>query len=288
MAERRGKHQSIHTALIDDPHFQLLAPNAKLCFFTLKLMLGATGIDVVRAYSIVMAEVTGLSKAQVDVALAELIDAGFIEIEASVIWIPNGLKYNPALSLDNERHQTSVTRHLEGLPPLEIVGRFTAKYGFAEVSDRLSHRLSDRATVAYSNQEVRSKKKEEEERIPFSKENDSELSDRKVMKVIREVAHLDEDRQAQSRSFTVMRQWLKAGISHQEIIDVVNSTREMVDAGEVKWIQPGEAFGLPACRAASGVDGSSQPLYTAALDRQQSDKPPPRGNGLERVEVEVN
>ena len=101
MAERRGKHQSIHTALIDDPHFQLLAPNAKLCFFTLKLMLGATGIDVVRAYSIVMAEVTGLSKAQVDVALAELIDAGFIEIEASVIWIPNGLKYNPALSIDN-------------------------------------------------------------------------------------------------------------------------------------------------------------------------------------------
>ena len=109
----RGKHQSIHTALIDDPTFQKLTPEAKLCFFTLKLMLGAAGIDVVRAHQLAIAEVTGLQVEAVRTALRDLENAGFLMIESNVLWLPNGLRFNPALNLDNENHRKSIKTHLE-------------------------------------------------------------------------------------------------------------------------------------------------------------------------------
>ena len=57
----RGEYRAIHVALIDDPDFLQLAPPARLALMTLKLILGVSGIDVVRALGLcdVVALATG-------------------------------------------------------------------------------------------------------------------------------------------------------------------------------------------------------------------------------------
>lgn len=291
----RGKHQSIHTALIDDPTFQKLTPSAKLCFYTLKLMLGAAGIDVVRAHQAALAELTGLKADDVASSLGELRDCGFLVTEDNVLWLRNGLRFNPALNLDNENHRKSVRTHLLGLPVLDIVNAFAKTYGFKPIfdgiGDGMPDGIGDGIPDGIPDQEVRSKKKEEEVRKTFSKENESKLSFGDVMKVIRIKAHLNptdlEGKQKLQRSGDVLKKWLDAGVSREEIVTVVQNTRAMVDAGEVSWIQPGQPFGLLACRSPVWTDGSTQPLYNAALDRQPKEDESGHTDDLKRVEVDL-
>jgi hypothetical protein len=292
----RGKHQSIHTALIDDPQFQKLTPEAKLCFYTLKLMLGAAGIDVVRAHQLAIAEVTGLGIEAVRTALRDLDNAGFLMIEENVLWLRNGLRFNPALNLDNSNHRKSIKTHLEGLPALAIVNLFAEKYDFGTVFDTIVDTITDTITDTIADQETeketRKKKQKKKKEKTFSKENEeSKLSYGSLMKLVREVAHLNprdkEGREKIKRSGDVLNKWIKAGLSLEEIASVIINTRNMVDNGEISWIKPGSAFSLLAIKSPSWIDGSSQPLYNAALDHGQKETDVSQKQNLSRITVDI-
>lgn len=288
----RGKHQSIHTALIDDPTFQKLTPEAKLCFYTLKLMLGAAGIDVVRAHQLAIAEVTGLQVEAVRTALRDLENAGFLMIESNVLWLPNGLRFNPALNLDNENHRKSIKTHLEGLPALAIVNLFAERYEFDTVFNTITDTITDTISDTITDQETEERSQKKKEEKPFSKENEeSKLSYGSVMKLVREVVHLNpRDKKGRAeikRSGDVLNKWIKAGVQLEEIASVIINTRNMVDNGEISWLKPGESFSLLAIKSPSWIDGSSQPLYNAALDHEQKKSDASRKHDLSRITVDI-
>ena len=71
MAER-GDYRAIHTVLVESPEFVDMSAAAQLVWFHLKLLLGATGIDVIPAAEAVLSEATNLPPEDVRNALFEL------------------------------------------------------------------------------------------------------------------------------------------------------------------------------------------------------------------------
>jgi hypothetical protein len=131
----RGEYTSIHTAMADDPDFRTLGPDARLCVYTLKMILGASGVEVVRCFTAQMAELTGLPESRLLPALNELIADKWLIVQGDVVWLRNGLKHNPNFTLTNPKHKTSMERHLHGLPRLETVNAFAVYYGLQPPHD---------------------------------------------------------------------------------------------------------------------------------------------------------
>lgn len=128
MAER-GEYRAIHVALADDPDFLRLSPAARLSVVMLKLILGASGIDVIRAIVPELMALTGHDEAAVRSAIEEMREADWIRTEGNVVWLRNGLRYEPTMSLGSENTVKGVCRHLRSLPRLPIVNQFAEYYG---------------------------------------------------------------------------------------------------------------------------------------------------------------
>jgi hypothetical protein len=124
----RGSWRSIHTVLVDSPEYLALTPNAKLVLFTLKLRLGPIGIAVIPAPASSLAESTGLSANGAFDALVELQKAGWIRMEGSMIWLVNGLKYEPGYSPKNKWHVQKINELLAALPRVPLVQEFKNYY----------------------------------------------------------------------------------------------------------------------------------------------------------------
>lgn len=127
----RGHYRSIHTVIVDGPDFQALSPGAKLVWYTLKMTLGPSGIDVVPALVATLVERTGADTTQVEKGLAQLEAAGWLMRERNVVWMVDGLRHDPHFQLTNQNHRTQVAKHVNGLPSLAIVDAFRAHYGLA-------------------------------------------------------------------------------------------------------------------------------------------------------------
>lgn len=147
---KRGEYTSIHTALADDPGFLELSPTAKLIVYTLKLILGPSGIDVVRRLEVQLEALTGSPAIAIREAIQEL-TPHWIQVEGSVVWLRNGLWFNPNLSLDNAKHRASVVNHAKGLPPLKIVASFAEYYDLKEIAIPMA---SDSHSIGYAKQVV--------------------------------------------------------------------------------------------------------------------------------------
>jgi len=117
----------VPTSIVDDIDFSELPPNAKLVFFYLKLLLGPAGIGVI--YNTTLAEQLGMAMESLSDAIGMLIDRGWIRMESRIVWVCNGLRDDPGVSLSNVKHRVSVVRHAESLPKLQIVLDFAAYYG---------------------------------------------------------------------------------------------------------------------------------------------------------------
>jgi hypothetical protein len=127
----RGHYRSIHTVIVDGPDFQALSPGAKLVWYTLKMTLGPSGIEVVPALVGTLMERTGLEANLVEKGLAQLESARWVQRERNVVWMVDGLKHDPHLTLTNANHRSQIAGHLNGLPRLAIIDAFRAHYGFA-------------------------------------------------------------------------------------------------------------------------------------------------------------
>lgn len=133
MAGSRGRYGGVHSAILDDPDYLQLSSRARLVLLTMKIDLGPSGIDVVDPAT--FAEKVGETEAAVLDAWRELAGARnrwilFARMPHSrryPTWIRNGLKFEPSMSLENEKHRTGILRHLAGLPRLRIVNQFAAQ-----------------------------------------------------------------------------------------------------------------------------------------------------------------
>ncbi len=137
---RRGVYRGIFSSLIDDPDYQALTPNARLVLLTLRLCTQAGAAAIFRAYTAMLSEQTGLTVLDLESALAELATSPspgkpWILREGPVIWVRNGLRYDPNIRLADEKHLKGVTRALAALPRLGIVARFCRYYKIASPLD---------------------------------------------------------------------------------------------------------------------------------------------------------
>lgn len=131
----RGDYRSFYSAFWDDPDVHALSDAAYRVLTTLKGTLPASGIGVV--YLAVLAERCGKTVAQVEESLTELeapkpgADLGWIRRERNIVWIINGLRFEPTLTSANSKHRTFLRERL--LAPLgertAIVVAFRRYYG---------------------------------------------------------------------------------------------------------------------------------------------------------------
>jgi hypothetical protein len=146
----RGEYRSFFVALVNGPDFRQLTPEARLCLFVLKLSLRHYGIGVLDAAAHVLAIRTGLTADACEAALAELVQAGWMEREGDVLWLVRGLECEPQFVARNPKHRKSTQDYVKTLPTMPIVARFVARYAdfFAasapadRVPDTLSGTLS--------------------------------------------------------------------------------------------------------------------------------------------------
>src|SRR5260370_30511342 len=57
-----------------------------------------------------------VSRYQVKAALEELEAGGGLIYDAAVLWVRNGLRFDPSLTLANEKHQKDISGRLDRLP----------------------------------------------------------------------------------------------------------------------------------------------------------------------------
>ena len=125
----RGTYRGVYSSLFEDPDYQVLSPEARLCLLTARQCRQAGPAAIFVCYPAVLASQTGLTNDKVDAALSELETAGWIVREGLVLWVKNGLRYDPSMRLADKKHRRAVERAVSELPKLKIVLTFCDYYG---------------------------------------------------------------------------------------------------------------------------------------------------------------
>lgn len=150
---RRGLFRGLFSVIFEDPDYQRLTPHARLVLLTARLCCQAGPAAIFRYYLEVLARQTGLTPKAVEAALQELEREHWIERDGPVMWVRNGLRYDPYLRLSDGKHRKAIERHLEALPRVGMVLRFCDYYEFA--------RPFEDPSKTYPELEHRRKEKEE-------------------------------------------------------------------------------------------------------------------------------
>lgn len=122
----RGEFRGIYTVLPDSPEFQILTPDSRLFIFLLKLKLGLSGINVF--YLDTLAHLSGTGGGRVADGIRDLIAHDWIVVNEPIVWLRNGLRFDPANPLGYRNGCKAVVKHLLTLPKLPIVNDFLAYY----------------------------------------------------------------------------------------------------------------------------------------------------------------
>lgn len=155
----RGVYRGVFSSLADDPDFQRLSPHARLVFYTVRLCKQAGPAAIFRYYLAVLMAQTGLSARALDGALGELERGSWIEREGVILWVRNGLRYDPHVRVRDPKHRKAITRHLAELPKLMIVLRFCDYY-------EIERPFEDPSRTYPTGDRDRVPKKTEEDRVP--------------------------------------------------------------------------------------------------------------------------
>src|SRR3972149_12081817 len=108
----RGTYRGIYSVLIDHLGFQALSPIARHVLLTLRICPQTNVCCLFRLYRAVLSAQTGYAEAKLDEALQELQTAEWIELDGPIVWIKNGLRYDPTLRLSDPKHLKAVERTL--------------------------------------------------------------------------------------------------------------------------------------------------------------------------------
>ena len=130
----RGLWRAVYASLVDHEDFRALSPNARLVLFVLRLGPSTTIASIFTYYPAVLQAQTGLSPRALEAALKELErtpspEHPWIVRDASVLWIRNGLRFDPNLSMSNDNHIVAIRRTVAALPQRSaVVQQFLAYY----------------------------------------------------------------------------------------------------------------------------------------------------------------
>lgn len=135
---QRGVYRGIYSALPDDPDFQWLSAKARLVLLVARICKQAGPAVIFRYYPAVLSAQTGLTRKEIETALVELQEGKWVEYDENVLWVRNGLRYDPYLNLRNERQRVGVERAVAELPRSQVVLNFCDYYKIVKPFDRVS------------------------------------------------------------------------------------------------------------------------------------------------------
>lgn len=109
-----SEYRSVYCGILTDDRFIGLSVQAKGYFWALKFTLHTVGIAVCLPHTV--APLASLTLEQATAAEQELIAASWIRRDGAVVWIVDGLSFNPHLFAADPKHRKFVARHLRALP----------------------------------------------------------------------------------------------------------------------------------------------------------------------------
>lgn len=118
---RRGVYRSIYSMIFDDGDYQKLTTRERLVLITARQCHSAGPAAIFRYYASVLADQVGCTPAQVKEALAALAAGGWVVFDDTVLWVRNGLRYEPTMTLANPKHRVAIADWLAALPKTEVV-----------------------------------------------------------------------------------------------------------------------------------------------------------------------
>lgn len=129
----RGIWRGVYSSIVDHPDFQILSPNARLTLFVCRCGSLNTPASIFRYYRGVLEAQTGLDATDLEAALVELekkpsTSAPWIVRDESILWVRNGLKHDPNLTLEHDGHREAILRALAALPTTPTVQKFKRYY----------------------------------------------------------------------------------------------------------------------------------------------------------------
>ena len=128
---KRGSYRAIYSVLLDDLDFRKLPARVRHIFLTLKIsrlnnianifLLDEGGLVTISAQA-------GIPLEGVQEGIQILSEGDWVCFEPPVIWIKNGLRYDPLFVEANENHRKAVTKVIEGLPKCKTIISFCKYY----------------------------------------------------------------------------------------------------------------------------------------------------------------
>jgi len=138
---KRGTYRSLHTALFDDLDYERLSPEARHTLLVLRMGSQSNIACIYRLRINLLTENTGYPIDTLSHTLTELqAPHEWIAYDGVVVWIKNGLKFDPSWKPDNPKLRRAVEKILSGLPKSLIIKRFCDYYQFDLPRDTLFNR----------------------------------------------------------------------------------------------------------------------------------------------------
>jgi len=137
----RGVWRPVYCALFGDAAFQRLSAQARLLFLVLRLGPFSSPLSIFTVYGEALPALTGLTSTEIAAAFHEL-ERGrkpWIYRGDGLVWIRNGLRYDPSVVLTNPKHKPWIKRLVAGLPRVALVRKFTRYYRLDSLLDSLSN-----------------------------------------------------------------------------------------------------------------------------------------------------
>lgn len=128
-APRRGVYRSVYCRIQEAPEYLALTSRARFVLLSARLSKEAGIACIWSCFPETLARLTGYDLRHITTALDELDMAGWTRREGSLLWIVNGLRYDPNVNLANPNHRTAVERRLADLPRCRLVLTFCEYYG---------------------------------------------------------------------------------------------------------------------------------------------------------------
>jgi len=142
--DSRGVYRAIYTNIWDDPDFRSLSPEAKLVFLNIRTSPLSNMPCIFSFYIEPIEKQAGLSRKVIQKALDALCRSRWIAIQDGLVWVRNGLKYDPNISLKNPKHVEAIKKILLGLPKSNLVMDFCDYYGI-----HIPYHIPNRNSITY-------------------------------------------------------------------------------------------------------------------------------------------
>lgn len=146
----RGTYRSVYTVLQDDPEFQELRSQDRHVLQSLIISPDCNIARIFVQYLGPLAARTGYGEKFLKGSLIRLQDAkwSYWDARVNLVWIRNGLRYAPDVSLQNKNHAKAIVKCLIALPKSPLISKFLEYYGLSIAMPYPCHTHANGYTIA--------------------------------------------------------------------------------------------------------------------------------------------